>query len=168
MCLLYSTLRNNASSASENISTVVVWYLETGCLILGVGFRGQARRWRDSWDQCLRVIAMTTNFGTEIVITGFVWTIVTGELVMEGGLSGRLKECRYYWHLAPKERCHGNPFWLPIYGVHIGATWRIRLNCPCAAAMRPYVELLLTICSFLYLIVGIPCETEVTRALISS
>ena len=27
-------------------------------------------------------------------------------------------------------------FRLSIYGVHIGATWRIRLNCPCAAAMR--------------------------------
>jgi len=25
---------------------------------------------------------------------------------------------------------------------HIGATWRIRLNCPSAAAMRPYVKLL--------------------------
>jgi len=23
-------------------------------------------------------------------------------------------------------------FWLSIYGVHIGATWRIRLNRPCA------------------------------------
>jgi len=26
--------------------------------------------------------------------------------------------------------------------VHIGATWRIRLKSPCAAAMRPYVKLL--------------------------
>jgi len=26
--------------------------------------------------------------------------------------------------------------------VHIDATWRIRLNRPCAAAMRPYVKLL--------------------------
>jgi len=38
--------------------------------------------------------------------------------------------------------CHGDHFWLSIYGVHIGATWRIWLNCPCAAAMRPYVKLL--------------------------
>jgi len=38
--------------------------------------------------------------------------------------------------------CHGNRFWLSICGVHIGATWRIRLNRPCAAAMRPYVKLL--------------------------
>jgi len=22
-------------------------------------------------------------------------------------------------------------FWFSIYGIHIGATWRIRLNCPC-------------------------------------
>jgi len=33
-------------------------------------------------------------------------------------------------------------FWLSIYGVHIGATWRIRLNRPCVAAIRPYVKLL--------------------------
>jgi len=33
-------------------------------------------------------------------------------------------------------------FWLSIYAVHIGATWRIRLNRPRAAAMRPYVKLL--------------------------
>ena len=29
-----------------------------------------------------------------------------------------------------------------LNGVHIGATWQIRLNDPCAAAMRPYVRLL--------------------------
>jgi len=33
-------------------------------------------------------------------------------------------------------------FWLSVYGVHVGATWRIRLNRPCAAAMRTYVKLL--------------------------
>ena len=27
-------------------------------------------------------------------------------------------------------------------GVHIGTTWRIPLNCPCAAAMWPLVKLL--------------------------
>ena len=34
--------------------------------------------------------------------------------------------------------------WLSIglYGVHIGATSRIQLDRPCAAAMRPYVKLL--------------------------
>jgi len=37
-----------------------------------------------------------------------------------------------------KGRCHGNHFWLSIYGVHIGATWRIGLNRPCAPAMRSY------------------------------
>ena len=31
---------------------------------------------------------------------------------------------------------------LALNEVHIGATWRIRLNPPCAAAMRPYVKLL--------------------------
>ena len=29
-----------------------------------------------------------------------------------------------------------------LHGVHIGATWRIRLIYPCAAAMRPFAKLL--------------------------
>ena len=33
-------------------------------------------------------------------------------------------------------------FRLSIYEVHNGATWGIRLNRPCAAAMQPYVKLL--------------------------
>jgi len=37
---------------------------------------------------------------------------------------------------------------LSVYGVHIGATWRIWLNRPCAAAMRPYVKLLWPLVSF--------------------
>jgi len=32
--------------------------------------------------------------------------------------------------------------WGVLDRVHIGATWRIRLNRPCAAAMRPYAKLL--------------------------
>jgi len=39
-------------------------------------------------------------------------------------------------------------FWLSIYGVHIGATWRIRLNRPYAAAMWPYVKLLWPLVSY--------------------
>ena len=33
-------------------------------------------------------------------------------------------------------------FWLSVYGVHSGATWPIRVNRPCVAAMHPYVKLL--------------------------
>jgi len=32
--------------------------------------------------------------------------------------------------------------WLSVYAVHIGATWQIGLNCPCAAAIWHYVKLL--------------------------
>ena len=71
-----------------------------------------------------------------------MWTLATRQLVMEGGLSGRTTKCRYCRYPATKWRCHGNHFWLSIYAVYIGATWRIRLNRPCAAAMRPYVKLL--------------------------
>jgi len=34
--------------------------------------------------ECLRVVAMATNFGTKIAITGFVRTIATRQLIMEG------------------------------------------------------------------------------------
>jgi len=43
---------------------------------------------------------------------------------------------------------HHYGFIYGLYGVHIGATWRIRLNCPCAAAMRPYVKLLWPLVAF--------------------
>jgi len=33
-------------------------------------------------------------------------------------------------------------FGVSMYGAHIGATWRIRLNCPSAVAMWPTVKLL--------------------------
>ena len=45
--------------------------------------------------ECLRVIAMATNFGTKIAITGFAYTIATMQLVMEGGLNGWPTKCRY-------------------------------------------------------------------------
>jgi len=41
------------------------------------------------------------------------------------------------WNVSPATIC-----WLSIYGVHIGANWRIRLNHPCVEVMRPYVKLL--------------------------
>ena len=41
-----------------------------------------------------------------------------------------------------KGRCHDNHFCPSLYGVYIGATWRRRLNRPCAAVMQPYVKLL--------------------------
>jgi len=34
--------------------------------------------------ECVRVVAMATNFGTKIAITWFVRTIATRQLVMEG------------------------------------------------------------------------------------
>jgi len=45
----------------------------------------------------LRVVAMATNFVTNIAISWLCvwWAIATRQLVMEGGLSGRPTECRY-------------------------------------------------------------------------
>jgi len=36
----------------------------------------------------------------------------------------------------------GGPKKVCIRWVHIGATWQIPLNCPCAVVMRPVVNLL--------------------------
>jgi len=103
------------------------------------GFRGQAIRWRHIAEiECLKVVAMATNFWTKIAID-WLYVNYSG---YGGGLSGRPTECRYCQYPASKGDCHGNHFWLFIYGVHIGTTWRMRLNRPCAAAIRPYVNLL--------------------------
>jgi len=61
---------------------------------------------------------------------------------MEGGLSDCPTKCRYCRYHATQERGHGNHFCLSVYGVYIGAIWRIRLNRLYAAAMRIYVKLL--------------------------
>jgi len=46
--------------------------------------------------ECLRVVAMATNFGTKIAIN---WLCVDDidyrQLVMKGGLGGRPTDCRY-------------------------------------------------------------------------
>jgi len=49
--------------------TLVVWQLATRCLILGVGFRGQAIRWRHRWDQLTKNRCHGNQFGTKIAIT---------------------------------------------------------------------------------------------------
>jgi len=36
-------------------------------------------------NECLNIVAMATNYGTKIAITGFVRTIATRQLVMWGG-----------------------------------------------------------------------------------
>jgi len=80
-------------------------------------FQGQAIRWRHSRDRMSKVVAIATNFGTKIAITGFVWMIATRQLVMEGGLSGRPTKCRYCQYPATEGRCHSNHFCLSVYGI---------------------------------------------------
>ena len=45
--------------------------------------------------------------------------------------------------LQPRDVAMATIFCLSIYGVYTGATWRIRLNRPCAAPMRPYNQITL-------------------------
>jgi len=85
---------------------------------------------------------MATNFGTKIAITGFVRTITTILLVMDGVWVVDQQNADIADTLQLRNVAMANIFWLSIYAVHIGATGRIRLNRPCAAAMRPDVKLL--------------------------
>jgi len=43
---------------------------------------GPRNRVLDGGPQMLRDVAMATNYGTKIVITGFVWTIATRQLLV--------------------------------------------------------------------------------------
>jgi len=94
-------------------------------------------------------ITMATNFGTHFDITGFVGynfgCMIAIDTLFDsrGGFSGS----SYPMKTLAEIECIrvvaiATTFCLSIYGVHIGATWRIRLNRPCAAAMRPCVKLL--------------------------
>jgi len=53
-------------------SAVWHWQLATRCLIPGLGFRGQLSNEDIAKMEGLRDVAMVTNFGTKIAITGFV------------------------------------------------------------------------------------------------
>jgi len=58
------------------------------------------------------------------------------------GLDGPRESClRWDPPVMLRDVAMATMFWLSVYGVHIGATWRMRLNRPCVAAMRPYVDL---------------------------
>jgi len=90
----------------------------------------------------LRDVSMATTFWLS---TGynFSYMIASDSLFdSRGGFSGQAIQRRHSRDRGSKGHCHGNRFWLSIYWVHIGATWRIRLNRPCAAAMPPYDKLL--------------------------
>ena len=58
----------------------------------------------------LRVIAMATNFGTNIATN---WLCVDDDdqaVGCGGGLSGRPTECKYCQYPAAKRRCYGDHF----------------------------------------------------------
>ena len=69
----------------------------------------------DGSPEMLRDVAMTTNFGTKVAITGFVRTIATRQLDMEWGLSDRPTDFRYCRYPAPEGSCHGNHFFGFLY-----------------------------------------------------
>jgi len=64
-------------------------------------------------------------------------------LRQKSGRPGNARRSIHTKRLSRGQNWHGvDADWGVLDGVHIGATWRIRLNRPRAAAMQPYVKLL--------------------------
>jgi len=84
---------------------------------------------------------MVTNFRTKFAMTGFVWTTTTRLIVTEGVWVVGQQNADIAGALQLTGIAKATIFWLFIYGVLIHATWRIRLNRSCAAAIRFYVTL---------------------------
>jgi len=68
--------------------------------------------------------------------------MATRRLVMEGVCVVGRQNADIADTLQLRDVAMATIFWFSTYGMHIGATWRIRLNRPCAVAMQPYVKLL--------------------------
>jgi len=87
---------------------------------------------------------MATSFETKIAVTGFLWTIATTDNSLWRWFewSADRLQISIADTLNLRDVASATIFWLSMYGVHIDAIWRIRLNRPFAAAMRPYVKLL--------------------------
>jgi len=75
----------------------------------------------------LRDVAVATTFCLSMGYN-FGFMIASDTLFdSRGGFRGQAIRWRHSRFRGSKACCHGNHFWLSSYGVHIDATWRIRL-----------------------------------------
>jgi len=97
----------------------------------------------DGGPEMLRDVAVATNFGTKIAITGFVWMIATRLLVLKGVWVVGQQNADNADTLQPVK---GTLPWQPFFGfLYVGAYWRHLANTTTihmCEAMRPYVKLL--------------------------
>jgi len=108
----------------------------------------------DGGPEVLRDVAMATNFGTQFDVTGFVGynfgCMIASDMLFDsrGGFFGvKLSDEDIAEIECLRVVAMATIFWLSIYGVHIVATWQIRLNRSCVAAMRP-CRITLSTCLF--------------------
>jgi len=92
--------------------------------------------------ECLRSLSWQPILGLILLLTGCEWTISTKKLVMERVWVVGLQNADIADTLHLRDVAMATIFWLSVCELHIGTTWRIWLNHPCAAEMRPYVKLL--------------------------
>jgi len=108
-------------------------------------FRGQGRSQRRPLSQTL-----STRFTTFYHEHTNIW--LTVHFLLRDLLHGTLYRSNFVAHpLTALPHVLIDCQWGSLDGVHIGATWRIRLNRPCAAAIWPYVKLLRPLISNHYL-----------------
>ena len=96
---------------------------------------GRRNRVLDEDLEVLRDVAMATNFGQKLLVTGFVGfkfgCMIASDMLFDsmGGFFGV--------KLSSEDIADFEFLRLSSYGVHVGATWSIRMNRACAMAMWP-------------------------------
>ena len=120
-----------------------------------------AHCYRHSSIVCQSVTTVSPATMAELIKMLFGMWIQVGSRnhVLDGGRDTHTQKCNFEGETGPTQdmsdvRCTQSnsaggrigimhmPNWRVLDGVHIGTTWRIRLNHPYATAMRPYVKLL--------------------------
>ena len=91
---------------------------------------------------CWGTLPWQPILGLKLLLTGFVWMIATRQLVMNGVWEVGRQNADITDTLHLRDVAMATIFGFLYLGCTFCATWRIRLNHSCAAAMRPYVKLL--------------------------
>jgi len=122
-------LKNNCEHKNKNKSTFRLLDIVTA----GFCFQNVLLITETLLTELLAFSAMATNFVTQL-----------GNSLWRGFWVASQQDADIADTLHLRNVAMATIFWLSIglYGVHIDATWQIRLNCPSATAMWPYVKLL--------------------------
>ena len=89
----------------------------------------------------------TSQYYVDVVTDGVVWSVSRSVTIMSPAKIAESIEMLFRLWTLEGPRKHA------LCGVHTSATWRIPLNRPCLAAMRPFCQNALATCYYYYLLV---------------